>query len=70
MTEELLLTTEQALLAIAILTPILICLIRKPVEIGCTGIDLTYCDERQGLQFASRAVAIHVAKALSAYGNF
>ena len=33
MTEELLLTTEQALLAIAILTPILICLIRKPVEI-------------------------------------
>lgn len=33
MTEELLLTTEQALLAIAILTPILIWLIRKPVEI-------------------------------------
>ena len=42
----------------------------RNVEIGCTGIDLTYCDERQGLQFASRAVAIHVAKALSAYGNF
>ena len=33
MTEELLLTTEQALLAIAILTTILIWLIRKPVEI-------------------------------------
>ncbi|HEL1628948.1 TPA: hypothetical protein TXL51_000394 [Streptococcus suis] len=33
MTEELLLTTEQALLAIAILTLILIWLIRKPVEI-------------------------------------
>ncbi|HFI0029517.1 TPA: hypothetical protein ACGO2A_000502 [Streptococcus suis] len=31
--DELLLTTEQALLAIAILTPILIWLIRKPVEI-------------------------------------
>ncbi|HEM3168954.1 TPA: hypothetical protein U0906_000906 [Streptococcus suis 89-3576-3] len=33
MTEELLLTTEQALLAIAILTPILIWLIRKPMKI-------------------------------------
>ncbi|HEL1612408.1 TPA: hypothetical protein U0K44_002173 [Streptococcus suis] len=33
MTEELLLTTEQALAVIAILTPILIWLIRKPVEI-------------------------------------
>ncbi len=43
--------------------------IRK-VEIGCTGIDLTYCDEQQGLRFVSRAVAIHVAKALAAYGNF
>lgn len=31
--DELLLTTEQALLAIAILTPILIWLIRKPIEI-------------------------------------
>ncbi|WP_099776298.1 hypothetical protein [Streptococcus suis] len=31
--DELLLTTEQALLAIAILTPILIWLIRKPVTI-------------------------------------
>ena len=34
MTEELLLTTEQALLAIAILTTILIWLIRKPMKIG------------------------------------
>ncbi|TQE88706.1 hypothetical protein FH692_04880 [Streptococcus suis] len=33
MTEELMLTTEQALAVIAILTPILIWLIRKPVEI-------------------------------------
>ena len=33
MTEELLLTTEQALLAIAILTTILIWLIRKPMKI-------------------------------------
>ncbi len=33
MTEELLLTTEQALVVIAILTPILIWLIRKPIEI-------------------------------------
>ncbi|HEM6582864.1 hypothetical protein [Streptococcus suis] len=33
MTEELMLTTEQGLAFIAILTPILIWLIRKPVEI-------------------------------------
>ncbi len=33
MTEELMMTTEQALAVIAILTPILIWLIRKPVEI-------------------------------------
>ena len=33
MTEELMLTTEQALVFIAILTTILIWLIRKPVEI-------------------------------------
>ena len=33
MTEELMLTTEQALAVIAILTPILIWLIRNPVEI-------------------------------------
>ena len=33
MTEKLMLTTEQALAVIAILTPILIWLIRKPVEI-------------------------------------
>ncbi|HEM3552253.1 MULTISPECIES: hypothetical protein [Streptococcus] len=33
MTEELMLTTEQGLVFIAILTPILIWLIRKPVEI-------------------------------------
>ncbi|MHC3648936.1 hypothetical protein [Streptococcus suis] len=33
MTEELMLTTEQGLVFIAILTPILIWLFRKPVEI-------------------------------------
>ncbi|WP_449451665.1 hypothetical protein [Streptococcus suis] len=33
MTEELMLTTEQGLAFIAVLTPILIWLIRKPVEI-------------------------------------
>lgn len=33
MTEELMLTAEQGLVFIAILTPILIWLIRKPVEI-------------------------------------
>lgn len=43
--------------------------IRK-IEIGCTGIDLTYCDERQGMKFVSRAVAIQVAKALTTFGNF
>lgn len=43
--------------------------IRK-VEVCCTGIELTYCDEKQALRFVSRAAAIHVAKALAAYGNF
>ncbi|HEL1640784.1 hypothetical protein K6V33_07470 [Streptococcus suis] len=42
----------------------------KSVKVGCTGIDISYCDQSQAMEFASRAAAIHVAKALHAYGNF
>lgn len=42
----------------------------RSVKVSCTGIDISYCNQAQAMEFASRAAAIHVAKALHAYGNF
>lgn len=42
----------------------------KDVRFSCTGIDIFYCDQQQAMRFASRAVAIHVSRALKDYGNF
>ncbi|HEM6112246.1 TPA: hypothetical protein U2B98_001192 [Streptococcus suis] len=42
----------------------------REVKVSCTGIDIQYGNERQAMQFASRAAAIHVSRALKDYGNF
>lgn len=42
----------------------------RDVRFSCTGIDIFYCEQSQAMRFASRAVAIHVSRALKDYGNF
>ncbi|HEM3850415.1 TPA: hypothetical protein U1W16_000842 [Streptococcus suis] len=42
----------------------------RGVKVSCTGIDISYGNERQAMRFASRAAAIHVSRALKDYGNF
>lgn len=43
----------------------------KFVEVGTTGIDISYSEEKKAMKFVSRGAAIQVSKALRvSYGNF
>lgn len=43
----------------------------KSVDVGVTGIDISFSDERRAMKFASRGAAIQVGRALrSSFGNF
>lgn len=42
----------------------------REIRISCTGIDISYGDERQAMRFVSRAVAVHMLQALRSYGDF